>query len=138
MIHFFDFVSNWFLEISLFGEYFNFSVYPGLIFSLLGTIYLSLKYRISFELFIFQLALHSIPILWTKRSIEGILYNILIGLIYIMYIRLQGEDICDIYDRQYKHLKKIKYIGEFVKNTNISHICLIVSINLLIKYILNV
>ena len=120
MIHWSNFYTHWFVFLSLFEKELNFSVYPAILVSLFGSICLGMKYKISFELFIFQTILHMLPFLWISHNMNHILYNILISGLYLLYIKLQNKDIYNIYDKQYKHIKRMKTIDKMIKNSNIS------------------
>lgn len=119
MIHWSNFYTHWFVFLSLFEKNLNFSVYPGILVSLFGSIYLGIKYKISLELYILQIIIHSVPLLWISHNMKSLTHNILISGLYLLYIKLQNKNVYNIYDEHYKHLKAIKTINGFINNSNI-------------------
>ena len=118
MIHWSNFYTHWFVILSLFEKYLGFSVYPGMLVSLFGSIILSVMYNISFEILIFLTLMHLIPFIWISRTSKDVLYNLIISGLYLIYLNLQQKNIYNIYDEQYRYLSHIKSLEKFIKNPN--------------------
>ena len=120
MIHWSNFYTNWFIFLSLFEKYLKFSVYPGILLSLFGTIYLGIQYSISLEIYIVQIVIHALPLLWISHNMKSLTHNILISGLYLLYIKLQNKNVYNIYNEQYKHMFNIKTITKLINNSNVN------------------
>ena len=65
-------------------KYLKFSVYPGILLSLFGTVYLGIQYSISLEIYILQIIIHALPLLWISHNTKSLTHNILISGLYLL------------------------------------------------------
>ena len=108
MNNFFNFYTHWAVILSLLTKWTKISVFPSVIYSLAVSTLLGFYYNSKLDVMLFVVILHSIPLLWTKVNLtpQTMLYNMYIGLAYITFVNLQGINVYNIYDKQYKFLNK--------------------------------
>jgi len=127
MIPIYNFFTFWIIFLSLLEKKLDISVYPSLVFCLIGSTILCLCHNSRISAIIFSNILHLIPFLWTKYNLEDetIFNNLYIGAFYLLFISIQKKSIVDIYHEQLTFFNKPNFIKNLFEKgeTNMCIFC---------------
>ena len=122
----YHFYTLWVIFLSLFEKFTKISMFPSLIIAFVVSFLLAIKYQLSLQLMLINIAIHGLPFLWSKFNvtISIIIANAAIGLLYFTFMQLKKEDIKKLYHTQFQYLQQTKTLPQLIKtHSNICVFC---------------
>lgn len=122
----YNFYSHWIIILSMIEKWTKIYVYPSVIFCFIASTLLGLWYKLTFTTMIVLILMHISPFLWCKQTLSGkvVLHNFYYGILFIVFILVQNENIFKIYDEHFKFFQKPDSIKNMLFNKHLNS-CLI-------------